>query len=58
MWKNCSVNKFFPNPSSTLINLKQVKKYIRGEGGDVVMSNGFTLAVARTRKIDFLNVFV
>jgi two-component system LytT family response regulator len=49
---------FFRIHHSTLINLRQVKKYIRGEGGDVVMSNGYTLSVARTRKTDFLNVFM
>lgn len=48
---------FFRIHNSTLINLKQVKKYIRGEGGEVIMSNGQTLPVARTRKSDFLNVF-
>ena len=48
---------FFRIHHSTLINLKQVKKYIRGERGDVIMSNGQTLQVARTRKTDFLNVF-
>ena len=48
---------FFRIHHSTLINLKQVKKYIRGEGGEVVMSNGKSLIVARTRKSDFLNVF-
>jgi two-component system LytT family response regulator len=48
---------FFRIHHSTLINLKQVKKYIRGEGGEVVMSNGQTLPVARTRKSDFLNEF-
>jgi two-component system LytT family response regulator len=48
---------FFRIHHSTLINLKQVKKYIRGEGGEVIMSNGQNLAVARTRKADFLNVF-
>jgi two-component system, LytTR family, response regulator len=48
---------FFRIHHSTLINLKQVKKYIKGEGGDVIMSNGQTLQVARTRKNDFLNVF-
>jgi two-component system, LytTR family, response regulator len=50
--------KFFRIHHSSLINLKQVKKYIRGEGGDVVMSNGQILTVARTRKTDFLNVFM
>jgi two-component system LytT family response regulator len=49
---------FFRIHHSSLINLKQVKKYIRGEGGEVVMSNGYTLTVARTRKTDFLNAFM
>lgn len=48
---------FFRIHHSSLINLKQVKKYIRGEGGEVIMSNGKSLIVARTRKTDFLNVF-
>ena len=48
---------FFRIHHSTLINLKQVKKYIRGEGGEAIMSNGNSLAVARNRKTDFLNVF-
>jgi two-component system, LytTR family, response regulator len=50
-------NKFFRIHHSTLVNLRQVKKYIRGEGGDVIMSNGTSLQVARTRKNDFLSVF-
>lgn len=48
---------FFRIHHSTLINLKQVKKYIRGEGGEVIMSNGKNLMVSRTRKNDFLNIF-
>lgn len=48
---------FFRIHHSTLINLKQVRKYIRGEGGEVMMSNGKSLLVARTRKADFLNIF-
>jgi len=44
--------------NSSLINLKQVKKYIRGDGGEVIMSNGQNLQVARTRKTDFLNEFM
>lgn len=48
---------FFRIHNSILVNLKQVRKYVRGEGGEVVMSNGKTLQVARTRKADFLNVF-
>ena len=48
---------FFRIHHSSLINLKQVRKYIRGEGGEVIMSNGKSLMVARTRKTDFLNAF-
>ncbi len=48
---------FFRIHHSSLINLKLVKKYIRGDGGEVVMSNGQILLVSRTRKNDFLNVF-
>ena len=48
---------FFRIHHSSLINLKQVKKYFRGEGGEVIMSTGTILPVARTRKNDFLNVF-
>ena len=49
---------FFRIHHSTLINLKQVKKYIRGDGGELMMSNGNCLKLARTRKTDFLNVFI
>jgi|APCry1669189101_1035198.scaffolds.fasta_scaffold00030_21 two-component system, LytTR family, response regulator len=49
---------FFRIHNSSLVNLKQVRKYIRGEGGEVVMSNGQNLQVARMRKTDFLNVFL
>jgi two-component system LytT family response regulator len=49
---------FFRIHHSTLINLKQVKKYLRGEGGEVIMSNGQSLQLARTRKADFLNIFL
>ena len=48
---------FFRIHHSTLINLRQVKKYIRGEGGEVLMSNGSCLKLSRNRKRDFLNVF-
>ena len=48
---------FFRIHHSTLINLKQVKKYIRGEGGELVMRSGESLQVARARKADLLNVF-
>lgn len=51
-------HNFFRIHHSTIVNLKQVRKYIRGEGGEVVMSNCKSLLVARSRKADFLNVFL
>ncbi|HVU97647.1 MAG TPA: LytTR family DNA-binding domain-containing protein [Puia sp.] len=37
-----------------LINLQYVKKYIRGEGGSVIMENGDEIDVSRRKKDDFL----
>jgi two-component system, LytTR family, response regulator len=48
---------FFRIHQSHLINLKHVKKYKRGDGGEVIMSNGNILLVSRNRKADFLNAF-
>jgi two-component system LytT family response regulator len=39
---------------SYLINLNEVKKYVRGEGGYVVMSNNTSVDVAKRRKEIFL----
>ncbi|WP_367881829.1 LytR/AlgR family response regulator transcription factor [Ferruginibacter sp.] len=39
---------------SYIINKNGVEKYIRGEGGQVVMKNGVVLDVARRKKEEFL----
>ncbi len=39
--------------NSHLINLDHIRKYIRGEEGKVVMSDGSTVAVSRRRKEEF-----
>lgn len=39
---------------SYLINKNGVEKYIKGEGGQVVMKNGITLDVARRKKEEFM----
>ena len=33
-----------------LVNLNEIEKYIKGEGGYLVMSNGTTIDVARNKK--------
>jgi two-component system LytT family response regulator len=46
--------QFFRIHHSYLINLAYVKKYIRGEGGTVMMENGQELDVSRRKKEDFI----
>ena len=45
---------FFRIHKSYLVNLREIQKYIRGEGGHLIMSNGATLNVSKQRKGDFL----
>jgi two-component system LytT family response regulator len=46
---------FFRIHNSHLINLNAIKKYIRGEGGQVVMKNDKTLDVSKMKKKGFLD---
>ncbi len=46
---------FFRIHNSCLVNLRHVKKYIRGEGGYVLMSDGQSCEVARRKKQELLN---
>lgn len=39
-----------------LINLKHVQKYIRGDGGEVIMANNKNIPVSRNKKQEFLNL--
>ncbi|HEU5167112.1 MAG TPA: LytTR family DNA-binding domain-containing protein [Chitinophagaceae bacterium] len=48
---------FFRIHKSYLINLREIQKYIRGEGGQLIMSNGAALSVSKQRKEDFLNIY-
>ena len=41
---------------SYMVNLNEVTKYIRGEGGQVVMQNGDVIDVARRKKDEFLKL--
>ncbi len=46
---------FFRIHNSYLINLNAIKKYVRGEGGYVIMSNDVNLDVSKRRKEAFLS---
>lgn len=45
---------FFRVHHSNLINLKHMVKYVRGEGGHVIMSDGTNVYVSARKKSDFL----
>jgi len=49
--------EFFRIHKSYLVNLQEIKKYIRGEGGQLIMSNGAALNVSKQRKDDFLRIY-
>ena len=48
---------FFRIHNSHIINKTFAERYIRGEGGQVVLSNGTVLDIAKRKKAEFLKVF-
>jgi two-component system LytT family response regulator len=48
--------RFYRIHNSHLINLAHIKKYIRGDGGQVVMQNDEVIDVARRKKEEFLRL--
>lgn len=49
--------EFFRIHKSYLVNLQEIQKYVRGDGGYLIMSNGSSLAVSKQRKHGFLNIY-
>jgi len=50
-------HNFFRVHHSALINLGEVKKYVRGDGGQAVMSNGDEVDISKRKKEAFLKQF-
>ncbi len=48
---------FFRAHKSHMVNLKFIKQYIRGEGGELIMQDGNYISLSRNRKQEFLNLF-
>ena len=48
--------RFYRIHNSHLINLSYIKKYIRGDGGQVIMQNDEVIDVARRKKEEFLKL--
>ena len=50
-----AAHHFFRTHQSSVVNLMHIKKYVRGEGGQVWMSDGSEIEVARRRKEELLS---
>lgn len=48
---------FFRVHNSYLINLNHIKKYVRGEGGYIIMEDGANISISRNRRQDFMDQF-
>ena len=49
-------HNFFRVHKSYIVNMGEILKYVRGEGGYVIMSNNAAIDVSRRRKDDFLKM--
>ncbi len=47
-------DKFFRPHHSYIINLDYIKRYIRGDGGQIELQNGSVVSVSRSKKDEFL----
>jgi two-component system LytT family response regulator len=50
-------NYFFRAHKSYLVNLREVKQYLRGENGELILSNNRRIAISRNKKEAFLDLF-
>lgn len=48
---------FFRVHNSFLINLNRIKKFVRGDGGYVVMDNEVAISISRSRRQEFMEMF-
>lgn len=52
-----SGNDFYRIHNSFLININHIKKYVRGDGGYVIMENDVTISISRSRRQEFMELF-
>jgi two-component system, LytTR family, response regulator len=48
--------RFFRIHNSHLVNLNYIKRYFRGDGGQVLMENGDLIDVSRRKKEEFIGL--
>ena len=52
-----SGNDFYRIHNSYLVNLNQIKRFVRGDGGYVIMNDGSQITIARARREEFFGLF-
>lgn len=52
-----SGDDFYRVHSSYLININRIKKFVRGDGGYLIMDNDATVNISRSRKQEFMELF-
>ncbi len=50
-------NTFFRAHKSFVINLNYIKQYVRGDGGEIIMTDDKIISLSRNKKEDFLKLF-
>lgn len=48
---------FFRIHNSFLVNMNHISKFVRGDGGYVVMEDGTTVSISRSRRQEFMDMF-
>ena len=48
---------FYRIHNSFLININQVQRFVRGDGGYVVMNDGISIGISRSRRQEFMELF-
>ncbi len=48
---------FFRVHNSFLININRIKKFVRGDGGYVIMDNDVSISISRSRRQEFMEMF-
>jgi len=43
--------------SSYLFNVNRIKKYVRGDGGYLIMDDDATISISRNRRQEFMEMF-
>lgn len=49
---------FFRVHKSYVVNLKCIKQYIRGDGGELILDDGKSISLSRSKKQEFLDLFM